>query len=226
MIYDRLIDKVVIDGKTYGVRDPIIGTEGSIYEGLYGEITEIRDGGDREFEDRAADIYCDFQLPVKKSALEEARKRLLENGYAADSNGNIDLSDVIVAPSMIEPIAVPTETRVYVISEELEAEDLCRDDNIHQVTIFTEYTDAKHAFEKKVIDERTSGIVSEWKKCAAFFELPYSDTRYEYECWKGYEYKRNHYSISLSREILYYRDYSPAVKDMTETVIKNSKKDQ
>lgn len=51
-------------GVTYTVGGPVIGTDASEYHGLYGVITEIRDGDDKETENETPDIYCEFEPPV------------------------------------------------------------------------------------------------------------------------------------------------------------------
>ena len=41
-----------------------MGTPESEYGGLYGTITEIRDGEDKETENETPDLYCSFEVPV------------------------------------------------------------------------------------------------------------------------------------------------------------------
>ena len=56
MIINRIGAEFEYEGTTYVVGAPIVGTSGSEYEGLYGTITEIRDGEDKETENETPDI--------------------------------------------------------------------------------------------------------------------------------------------------------------------------
>ena len=58
-------------GVTYTVGGPVIGTDASEYHGLYGVITEIRDGDDKETENETPDIYCEFEPPVLPCEVKE-----------------------------------------------------------------------------------------------------------------------------------------------------------
>ena len=52
------------EGITYIIGAPVIGTHAGEYEGLYGSITEIRDGEDKDTENETPDIYCSFEEPA------------------------------------------------------------------------------------------------------------------------------------------------------------------
>ena len=58
MIVNRPNQKYEHLGVTYAIGAAVMATEASEYRGLYGTITEIRDGSDRETENDAPDIYC------------------------------------------------------------------------------------------------------------------------------------------------------------------------
>lgn len=64
MIINRIGAEFEYDGTTYVIGAPIVGTPESEYEGLYGTITEIRDGEDKETENETPDIYCSFEVPA------------------------------------------------------------------------------------------------------------------------------------------------------------------
>lgn len=64
MILNRIGDKFEYEGLTYVIGAPIMGTPESEYEGLYGTITEIRDGEDKETENETPDLYCSFRVPA------------------------------------------------------------------------------------------------------------------------------------------------------------------
>ena len=64
MIINRIGDKFEYEGTAYVIGAPIVGTPESEYEGLYGTITEIRDGEDKETENETPDLYCSFGSPA------------------------------------------------------------------------------------------------------------------------------------------------------------------
>ena len=64
MIVNRPNQKYEYLGVTYAIGAAVMATEASEYRGLYGTITEIRDGSDRETENDTPDIYCCFEPPL------------------------------------------------------------------------------------------------------------------------------------------------------------------
>ena len=90
MIINRIGAEFEYEGTTYVIGAPIVGTPESEYEGLYGTITEIRVGEDKETENETPDLYCSFEVPVlpcEVKKLEEvflnciARKRPLTTSF-------------------------------------------------------------------------------------------------------------------------------------------------
>lgn len=61
MIINQEGMRYTYNGMTYTVGAAVMATEASEYRGLYGTITEIRDGSDRETENDTPDIYCCFE---------------------------------------------------------------------------------------------------------------------------------------------------------------------
>ena len=51
-------------GVTYTIGGKVRVNNASDYAGLYGIITEIRDGDDRETENSTPNIYCSFMSPI------------------------------------------------------------------------------------------------------------------------------------------------------------------
>ncbi len=88
-------------GKTYTVGDVVIANADSVYEGLIGRITEIRTDGDKETDNLAPDVYCDFEKPQFPFARDTFKRKY---GIAVDENFDWDmvaLSAVIMAPEML-----------------------------------------------------------------------------------------------------------------------------
>ena len=122
MIINRIGAEFEYDGTTYVIGAPIVGTPESEYEGLYGTITEIRDGEDKETENETPDIYCSFEvpaLPCEVKKLEEVFSELYDQKKTID---DIILDLVIMAPSMVEPLDDLKECRqhprIYILLED------------------------------------------------------------------------------------------------------------
>ena len=64
MFMNRVGAQFQCEGVTYTIGGKVCANDASDYEGLYGTITEIRDGDDRETENDTPDIYCSFMPPV------------------------------------------------------------------------------------------------------------------------------------------------------------------
>ena len=64
MIINKQGAKYDADGKIFVVGEPIYVTDDSDYKGLFGIVTEIRDGKDKETDNDTVDIYCTLDKPV------------------------------------------------------------------------------------------------------------------------------------------------------------------
>ena len=64
MIYNRIGAVCLFDRAEYRVGDMVVATAESPWEGLYGTITEICDGDDRQTENGTIDLYCEFLPPI------------------------------------------------------------------------------------------------------------------------------------------------------------------
>ena len=86
------------NGMTYTVGSAVMATEASEYRGLYGTITEIRDGADRETENDTSDIYCCFEPPFLPKEIQELERRFTELYQSPKKLDEITLDMVIMAP--------------------------------------------------------------------------------------------------------------------------------
>lgn len=91
-------------GARYVVGGPVIATDESEYKGLYGCITEIRDGEDKETDNDTPDLYCEFDPPT---LLDDVKR--LEDAFSVlygmqKTLDEITLDLVIMAPEMIRPL--------------------------------------------------------------------------------------------------------------------------
>ena len=104
MIINRIGAEFEYEGVTYVIGESIVGTPESEYEGLYGSITEIRDGEDKDTENETPDIYCSIEVPVIPYDVEELEERFSELYQNPKTIDDIVLDLVIMAPEMICPL--------------------------------------------------------------------------------------------------------------------------
>ena len=82
MIINEQGAKYETEGKTFVIGEPIYVTDESDYKGLFGIVTEIRDGEDKETDNDTVDIHCTLDkpvLPFDKEQLEGRFSRLYGN---------------------------------------------------------------------------------------------------------------------------------------------------
>ncbi|MCB6416611.1 hypothetical protein LI221_16385 [Faecalimonas umbilicata] len=178
---------------TYIIGDFIVGTPESEYEGLYGVITEIRDGNDQETENETPDIYCRFEAPVLPYDIEELGKRFSELYQCPKKLEDISLDSVIMAPSMIVPLQPfhgNKQVTLYIIHEDWAVDgeyDYC-------VTPFMDYQSAKFNLCQKLTEEKQCGCISVWEDNE---DLIVNTDKDFYECYQNDRYFENHYKIFL-----------------------------
>ena len=199
MIINQPGAKFEHEGVTYTIGAPIIGTHASVYEGLFGRITEIRDGEDKETENETPDIYCYFDppvLPCEISRLEEIFTDLYDQPKTLD---DISLDMVIMAPSMIRLLddlsTDRTEAEIHVVTEEW-AVDGYQGSN---TAAYTDFEDAKRVMLQRLYAEAESGCLARWMdKENAVVE----SSEKSYKCYLDGEYCGNHYSICIEQQKL------------------------
>ena len=105
MIVNRPNQKYEHLGVTYAIAAAVMATEASEYRGLYGTITEIRDGSDRETENDTPDIYCCFEPPLFQEEIRELERRFTDLYQSPKKLDEITLDMVIMAPEMVRVIS-------------------------------------------------------------------------------------------------------------------------
>lgn len=106
MIMSKYGESIEVNGVTYTVGMNILATNESEYEGLYGQITEIRTDSDMDTENVGPDIYCAFdppEAPEEKSRIEAVFSELYDEPKQID---DIIFDCVIMAPDMIAPVNI------------------------------------------------------------------------------------------------------------------------
>lgn len=104
MIINRPGAKFEYEGVVYTIGEAIVGTAESEYNGLFGSITEIRDGVDKETENETPDFYCTFEPPVLPHEIKELEAIFSDLYDSPKTLDDICLDEVIMAPSMVTPM--------------------------------------------------------------------------------------------------------------------------
>jgi len=161
MFMNRVGAQFQCEGVTYTIGGKVCANDASDYEGLYGTITEIRDGDDRETENDTPDIYCSFMPPVLADDIKAIESRFSQLYRREMHLEDIGLDTVIMAPDMLkvlEPIPSWQKLTIYIIRE-----DWAFGGNYGEDFSLTTTPDmAKYILTKLVTEQLESGYVSEW----------------------------------------------------------------
>lgn len=181
-------------GVTYYVGDKILATNGSLYDGLYGVIKEIRDGEDRVTDNEVPDIHCEFYPPYIPEEIQTIEDRFSKLHGKETKMTDINLSEVVMAPSMIQVLTTVSADRnvpAYLVIEDWaingEPNSDCR--------FFLDPHQAFHRVTELLHQDRTTGYIAEWQHNPRFSEEVSS---LQYKCWIEDDYFANHYVISIS----------------------------
>ena len=98
MIINRVGAQFTYEGVTYTVGDKILATDASEYEGLFGEIHEIRTEEDRETENDTPDFHCHFYPPFDPRQISNLESRFSALYRYPKKLEDISLDEVIMAP--------------------------------------------------------------------------------------------------------------------------------
>lgn len=104
MILSKCGESLKIDDKVFTVGDRVLTNGSSEYEGLYGEITEIKTDTDKDTENEGIDIYVCFDVPEDKEVVRVIEKRFSELYGEPKTIDEIALDLVIMAPEELEII--------------------------------------------------------------------------------------------------------------------------
>lgn len=206
MILDRIGAAFYYEGKKYVVGEQIVANDASEYEGLFGRILEIRDGDDKETENDAPDIYCEFEEPVLKSDIWSLEQRMSALYGERKTLEDISLDLVIMAPDMISTIAEiennsPT-AEIYILIE-----DWAVNDNYgHSTGAFTSLEMARLSMRQMLTKEKQEGCIPVWEDEADFVEdesdMSYSAYREGFWCESHYELTIQKLDIRMSPAFL------------------------
>ena len=206
MILDRIGAAFYYEGKKYVVGEPIVANDASEYEGLFGRILEIRDGEDKETENYAPDIYCEFEEPVLKSDIWNLEQRMSGLYGERMTLEDISLDLVIMGPDMISTIAdieyhSPT-AEIYILTEDWAVND----DYGHSTGAFTSLELARLSMRQMLTKEKQEGCIPVWEDEADFREdesdMSYSAYREGFWCESHYELTIHKLDIRMSPSFL------------------------
>ena len=122
-----------VDGKEFKIGGAVFANDESEYMGLYGTVTEIRTGNDRETENDTPDIYCEFLTPDSIAMVAELETRFSDLYGQNKQLEEISLDCVIMSPEMLEPIPARREESLGNLLTLTCVED--QDDNIRGGTL-------------------------------------------------------------------------------------------
>ena len=196
MIINQEGMRYTYNGMTYTVGAAVMATEASEYRGLYGTITEIHDGSDRETENDTADIYCCFEPPLFPKEIQELERRFTELYQSPKKLDEITLDMVIMAPEMVRVISPDPSVckicKVYLLTMQFTTSW----DSGCITELYADYDMARFAMLEGIREEQAEGCVKDWAD-RDVLEEEYGIDRYE--AWYRDEYFENHFVISLEK---------------------------
>lgn len=196
MIINKAGAEFIYDGMRYRIGETIVGTAESEYEGLYGTITEIRDGADKETENETPDIYCSFDPPILPQEIQELEETFSDLYDYPKTLEDISLDEVIMAPSMVRPVQErKRRLSIFAVCEDWAV----KGEHGESRQVFTDYQDAHYRFHTLIMEGMENGCISEWSGSDGFQVENRKDF---YKCWLNDDYCENHYIISLFEETL------------------------
>ena len=190
-------DKFEYEDVVFTIGQPVVGTDRSVYEGLYGHITEIRDGEDKETENETPDIYCTFELPVLPHEIEILEKRFLR--LSGKRLEDIGLDSIIMAPEMIKGLEESEKCHefltIYAVTEDWAANG----ERGHNEMLYADPDTAKYMLNNRLKKELAEGCLERWKDRKDF---RVESARDLYEGYLDGGYDENHYAIQIEEKRL------------------------
>ena len=196
MIINKDGMRYTYNGTTYTIGAAVVATEESEYQGLYGIITEIRDGSDRETENDTPDIYCCFEPPLLQEEIRELEQRFTDLYQSPKKLDEITLDMVIMAPEMVRVISpdpsVCKTLKVYLLTMQFTTSW----DSGCITELYADYDMARFAMLKGIREEQAEGCVKDWAEKDALEEEYCTDF---YEAWHRDEYSEKHFTASIEK---------------------------
>lgn len=186
------------EGRKLMVGDQIVANGESEYEELFGTITEIRDGEDRETENDTPDIYCRFEEPVTPYETKKLEERFTDLYGTPKTIDEIALDMVIMSPEMVMTLKESERGKIS-ISIFVITEDWADDDYSGFNVWFT--SDMASAKQKMNL------AIKEAMKGGGIFDLlgeegiEEDSSELSYEIYSEGYYCSSHYSIYIKEDV-------------------------
>lgn len=104
MILNKIGDTLTVDGKTFAIGGRVYSHWDSDFGGLFGTVTEIRTGTDKDTDNEGEDIYVCFDVPENKAVIEKLEERFTSLYGEPKTIDEIGLDMVIMAPEELDAI--------------------------------------------------------------------------------------------------------------------------
>lgn len=196
MILDRIGAAFYYDGKKYVIGEAVIANDASEYEGLYGRITEIRDGVDKETDNDSPDIYCEFDDPVMKPDIWSLEQRMSALYGERKTLEDISLDLVIMAPEMIATLAEIEEnspmTEIFLLTEDW----AMNDEYGHSTEAFSSLEMAQMKMKLRLAAEKAQGCIPVWEDNTVFVE---TETDMDYQGYLEGFWCESHYELTIQK---------------------------
>lgn len=118
MILDKQGETFTSAGKTFAIGGMVFSNSESDYCGLFGRVSEIRNGSDKETENEGAEIVCDFMVPAKAHIVAEIENHFSKLYQMPKTISELPLDSVVMDADMLEPVteALPkSESKLYAL---------------------------------------------------------------------------------------------------------------
>lgn len=102
MVLDKHGESLKIGDKVFAVGDRVLANDSSEYEGLYGEVLEIRTDPDKDTENEGVDIHVCFEIPEDKDFIKKIEARFSELYREPKTIDDIPLDLVVMAPEELD----------------------------------------------------------------------------------------------------------------------------
>lgn len=198
MILNKPGETFEYEGRKFMIGDQIIANGKSVYEGLFGTITETRDGEDKETENETPDLYCRFEEPDTPYEVSMLEARFTNLYGTQKTIGDIALDLVIMSPEMVMTvkeyesgnISIP----IFVITEDW-AED---DDSGVNVWFASDMVSAKKKMKQAIKDAVRGGGIFDKRGEDGIEE---DSSEFSYEIYSEGFFCEAHYSIYIKEDI-------------------------
>lgn len=104
MLFQNEGETFVAENRRFTIGGEVFANGNSEYMGLFGTVTEIRTGSDRETENDTPDIHCAFVPPESPGMVSDMEQRFSDLYRCPKKIGELALDYAIMAPEMLEPI--------------------------------------------------------------------------------------------------------------------------